>query len=188
MRIPAIAAALVAAALVVPAAAAAKEVKEGTVCGASGCRTVTDKDLLMALVDGGGIVSDPPQAGPFYEVTVVMEAGPEEHSFETQMVPSRDALRGADGTWMELPAAARRVLDRVAGDDLAPFPAAGLTGAAPAPDPAPAAAAESGGLSWIEGLLVVGALILLAAGFLAVWRRRRPGLRRRPGADVAPSS
>ena len=189
MRTPAIAAALAAAALVVPAAAAAKEVKEGTVCGASGCKTVTDKELLMSLVDGGGITSEPPQAGAFYKVTIVMAAGPEEHSFETQMVPSRDALRTDDGTWMELPAAAKSALASVTGDELKPFPAAGLIGAAPAPDPAraPVAAAESGGLSWLEGSLVVGALILVAAGFLTFGRRRRPSLRRR-GAGAAPSS
>ena len=189
MRTPAIAAALVAAALIVPAAASAKEIKEGTVCGASGCVDVTDRELLMALVDGGGISSEPPQAGPFYNVTVVMEAGPERHSIESQMVPSRDALRAGDGTWMALPAAAKLALDEVlAGEDVKPYPASGLIGAAPAPDPAPpAVAAEPGGLSWFQGFLVVGALILAAAGFLAISRGWRPSLRRR-GAGTAPTS
>lgn len=186
MRTPAIAAALVAAALIVPAAAAAKEIKEGTVCGASGCETVTDRELLMALVDGGDISSEPPQAAGFYEVEIVMVGEGEQHTFETQMVPSRNALRGDDGTWMQLPAAAKRALTTVVGDDLKPFPAVGLIGAAPAPDPGPVAAAEPGGLSLPEGLLVVGALVLVAAGFL-MFGRRRPSLRRR-GAGAAPSS
>lgn len=183
MRTPAIAAALAAAAfaLVVPATASAKEIKEGTVCGASGCETVTDRELLMALIDGGGISSEPPQAAGFYEVEIVMAAEAEQHTFETQMVPSRNALRGDDGTWMQLPAAAKRALNRVVGDDLKPFPAVGLIGAAPAPDPAPAAAAEPGGLSWFGGALVVGALVLAAAGFVALGRRR-PSLRRRGAA------
>jgi hypothetical protein len=186
MRTAAIAAALVAAALILPASAAAKEIKEGIVCGASSCETVRDRDLLMALADGGGIPAEPPQAGPFYKVTIVMQAGPEQFSFDKQMVPSRDALRGDDGTWMQLPAASKRALNQVIGEDLKPYPAAGLIGAAPAPDPAPAAAAEPGGLSWLQGTLVVGALILLAAGFLTLGRRR-PSLRRR-GAGAVPSS
>ena len=188
MRTPAIAAALVAAALVVPAAAAAKEIKEGTVCGASGCETVSDRELLMALIDGGGISSEPPQAAGFYEVEIVMVGEGEQHTFETQMVPSRNALRGDDGTWMELPAAAKSALTEVVGDDLEPFPAVGLIGAAPAPDPAPVAAADPGGLSWFHGALVLGALILLAVGLLVLSGGRRPSWLRRRGPGAAPTS
>jgi hypothetical protein len=189
MRTPAIAAALVAAALalVVPAATSAKEIKEGTVCGASGCETVTDRELLMALVDGGGISSEPPQAGPFYRVEIVMAGEGEMHSFETQMVPSRDALRGDDGTWMQLPAAAKRALDQVVGEDLEPYPASGLIGAAPAPDLAPPAS-DRGGLSWLQGGLVVGGLILLAAAVIVLSQGRRPSWLRRRGPGTAPTS
>jgi hypothetical protein len=190
MRTPAIAAALVAAALIVPASAPAKGVKDGKVCGTGGCVTVTDEALLMALVDGGGISSDPPQAAPFYEVTITMLGGGREESFTTQMLPSRQALRGGDGTWMELPAAAESALKTVAGDSLEPLPASQLEGAAlpPARAPAPAPAPEPRGLSVLESILVLGALILIAAGFIAVGRGHRPALRRRPGADAAPSS
>jgi hypothetical protein len=113
-----------------------------------------------------------------------MAAPEEQHTFELQMVPSRNAVRGDDGAWTELPAAAKRALTEVVGDDLKPIPGVGLIGAAPAPDPAPVAAAEPGGLSWLEGLLVVGALIVVAAGFVALGRRR-PSLRRR---GTAPQS
>jgi hypothetical protein len=186
MRTPAIAAALVAAALIVPATATAKELKEATVCGAGDCSTVTDKALVGALADGGN-PSDPPQAGPFYKVTIVMTAGDGDHSFETQMVPSRHAIRGADGIWMALPAHAEQALKSAIGDGLEPFPASQLTGAA-LPTPARAPAPDSRGLSPLQSILVLGGLILIAAGFIAVGRRHRPALRRRPGAGAAPSS
>lgn len=177
MRTPAIAAALAAAALVVPATAAAKGLKEGSVCGASGCRTVTDRGLLEALVDGGPPVRSVPRAGDFYEVTVVIGADGHEESFTTSMVPSRDALRGEDGTWMRLPAAAKDALRSAAGD-LAPLPASELTGAAPPPAvaTAPPAAPEAGGLSWFERVLL-GTPILIAAGLLGVRNCRRRALR-----------
>jgi hypothetical protein len=184
MRTPAIAAALVAATLVVPATAAAKELKEATICGAGDCSTVTDKALVGALADGGN-PTDPPQAGPFYKVTIVMTAGDGDHSFDTQMVPSRHALRGADGLWMDLPPGAEAALRSAIGDSLEPFPASRLSGAA-LPAPARAPAADPRGLSPIQSILVLAGLILIAAGFIAVGRGHRPALRRRPGA--APSS
>jgi hypothetical protein len=187
MRTPAIAAALAAAALAIPATAVAKEIKQANVCGASACTTVKDRTLLESLVTDGGVTAAPP-AGAFYRVTIVLDTG-DGHSqdFTTVMVPGRDAIQGEDGTWMDLPAATKAALLTAAGD-LAPLPASKLTGAASAPAPRPAAAPpappDDGGLSWFARLMLATP-ILIAAGLL-ISRRRPLALRRRPGPASPP--
>jgi hypothetical protein len=186
MRTPAFAAALAAAALAIPATAAAKEIEQATVCGASACTTVKDRTLLESLVNGGR-VSHAPAAAAFYRVTIAIATGDgHSDSFTTVMVPGRDAIRGEDGRWMALPAATKSALLTAAGD-LAPFPASKLTGAAspPAPRPAapPAAAPDDGGLSWFQRLMLATP-ILIAAGLLV--SRRRPLVLRRRARPAAP--
>ncbi|HYM57832.1 MAG TPA: hypothetical protein VES79_07710 [Solirubrobacteraceae bacterium] len=50
-------------------------------------------------------------------VTIVIDTG-DGHSerFSTAMVPGRDAVRGEDGRWVELPAATKAALLTAAGD------------------------------------------------------------------------
>src|SRR3954447_7785207 len=112
---------LVAAALVLAPAAAAKQPggqEAGlTVCGATGCTTSdgTDPKSLGALLAGDR--TGPPKGGaPFYQVTLPMRVpapGGEGPLWEVLYVPSLGIVRSPDGhghgIWLALPAAARSV-------------------------------------------------------------------------------
>ena len=96
-------AAVAALALAVAPAAVAKEIKEAQMCGADGCTTVDDGGDREILVNGGP-PRTPPAAAPFYNLRIVVDTGGgHSESLDIAAVPERRALRGADGTWMEMP-------------------------------------------------------------------------------------
>ena len=154
--------------LAVAPVAAAKEIKRAQVCGPDDCTNV-DKGNL-ALVAEGGPPRTPPTAAPYYDIRITMAEGQEEGSFSVAAVPARHAMRGDDGTWMEMPPALTAVVRKLA-DGQRPFPAGELTGAAPeSPAPAPEPAPGDSPL-WPEGVIV--ALVAVAAAFAArgAWLR-----------------
>jgi hypothetical protein len=164
-----------------PAAAAAKEPVSATVCGASDCRTVTDKDSLEALI-GGGAPSDPPKAGSgWYSVRIAIkvEEGRREH-FSLVVVPSAGLMRAGDASegysWMEATPSGVREYRRVT-RGVEAFPASALRGVGLPParvdevvlPPEERKAEPDGGsspLPWIAG----GLVLLGLAGAMLRWR------------------
>jgi hypothetical protein len=155
------------AALAIAPSAAAKEIKQAQVCGPDGCVTVDDQQSREILVDGGP-PRTPPTAAPYYDVRLTIVGGDEEFETSFAAVPARHALRGDDGTWMQMPAEMSALVTKVAAGR-APYPAGELAGwAAPSQ---PAAAASSDSPLWPEGVVV--ALLAIAAAFLVrgLWLR-----------------
>jgi hypothetical protein len=144
--------------------AVAKEIKSAQVCGADACATTEDSGDREVLVNGGP-PRTPPTAAPFYTLRVNIDTGGgNTDHFEMTAVPARHALRGSDGTWLEMPPDMATVVAKLAAGHRA-FPASDLIGAAPAPRPHPAAAGTGSPL-WPEGVLI--ALVLVAAGWFLV--------------------
>ena len=166
----------------VPAGAAlAKEPVKAKVCGASDCRTIKDRDALMALSEGGPPTDPPDRGAPWYSVRTTIAVGPgQRDSFSSAIVPSAGLMRGADASegfvWMPATPRGARVSRRVT-RGLEPFPAATLKGVG-APKARvdevvlPAAEPDQDGgsspLPWIAG----GVVLLGLAGVLI--RRRLP--------------
>jgi hypothetical protein len=173
-----------------PAAAVAKEPVSAKVCGASDCRTVTDRQALMALIEGGG-PTDPPKGGTgWYEVVMTIEVDRDRHeTFPLAIVPSEGVMRGGDEeagyNWMTVTDAGAREYRRVT-RGIAPFSPSSLEGLGrpeakvdevvlPPAEPK----ADGGGssaLPWIAG----GLVLLGLAGALLRWRglpvrRSQPG-------------
>jgi hypothetical protein len=120
--------------LVIAASASAKEIVAAEICGASDCRVVKDRDALMAIAEGGPIVSAPRKGAPFYTVRMTVKAERERHTFPLVIVPAAGLLRGEDEdgsfTWTSVSdgsVAQQRALTR----GLKPFPAAKLEGVDP---------------------------------------------------------
>ncbi|MEA2132095.1 MAG: hypothetical protein QOC68_4 [Solirubrobacteraceae bacterium] len=151
-------AAVAALALAVAPAAVAKEITKAEVCGADGCVSVDDADGRFALMEGGP-PRTPPAAAPYYEVN--MEMDHRGGGFSYTAVPDRRAYRADDGGWYEMPPAMVVLVAKAAARSRA-FPAAGLIGAAPAPEPP----ADTGNALWPEGALI--ALVLAAGGVFLV--------------------
>ena len=82
-----------------PAAAAAKELTQATVCGASGCNTITDRSALRTLPLGGESRSEPPaHTTRFFRVEVTIDHGRTEDRFAVYYVPAaRSLATGGDG-------------------------------------------------------------------------------------------
>ena len=169
------------AALALPAAASAKEVRSATVCGASGCNTVAGPDA-QALVEGGA-PTGPPPAAPFYNVRVKIDAGGGHVvSFRTAWVPSRARVRGLDEVngryaWMTASAEQADALNAAA-RGLEPFPSSRLNGWA-RPVSAPASAPEpkrsESGFDWLAAVLIALAAAAVASGGGLALRRHRRG-------------
>ena len=188
------------AALALPADALAKEPVKATVCGANGCASSGDKDAILPLVEGGPPASRLPTSGaPAYRVRLTIAAGPDASgtrrrtfTFTNWMSPQLGLIRGAEGTWMTMPATTLAALRRVA-RDIRPFPAArlplggrlvGPEGGAPLQSsaPEPARTPASGGTDWrLAGGLAAGVLAMLAVAALAIAHRRRS----RPPTEAA---
>ena len=101
-------------ALAAAPAAAAKELKSAQVCGADGCTTAGDSGDRALLVEGGP-PRTPPTAAPFYMLRMVVDTGGgHTDRFEVTAVPERRALRGLDGTWMEMPPDMAAVVSKLA--------------------------------------------------------------------------
>ncbi len=164
--------ALVAAALILPGGAAAKELAAATVCGESGCRIVDGPPI--ALVEAGdGIAEATPTTSAFHTIRLVAREGDgTDHAWTVLWVPSA-GLVGFVGESGEpvfedvaaAPAAAFRQL--TAG--VTPFPPAGSWAEAfESEGPA------GGGTSWLwwVGLAAAGALLLAALLWLTRSRWR----------------
>jgi hypothetical protein len=118
--------------LVPAGAAAAKEPVRAKVCGASDCRTVKDRQALLALSEGGPPTDPPNHGAGWYSVLMTIQIGDDQFDqFRSAIVPSLGLLRGSDAGegYVFMPAT-----DRAAGEyrrvtrGLAPFPAATLKG------------------------------------------------------------
>ena len=155
-------------------AAAAKEITNAEVCGSGGaCQSVDDEAGRLALAESGPPMSPPPRA-PYYEISARFEHGDESATVGFVAVPRHRAVRYSDGNWYEMTAAQAAVIRETTGD-AKPLRAAGLIGAAPAPDPKsqPAPASDGGNLLWPEGVLL--ALALGVAGVFLVRAARSSG-------------
>jgi hypothetical protein len=85
-------AAVLVAALAFTRPASAKEPLRATICGESGCTTITDSKPLNAIPSGENTVALGP-AAPYYRLEVVSTGpGGGEHSFVTYYVPSANAM------------------------------------------------------------------------------------------------
>jgi hypothetical protein len=83
---------LAVAALLAPSAASAKELVSATVCGASGCRTLTDKATLNEI-PGGEDVTGLGAPAAYYRLNLVTaEPNRRRHGFTTYYVPSAKAM------------------------------------------------------------------------------------------------
>jgi len=152
-------AAVAALALAAAPAAGAKEISNAEVCGANGCAGVSGEADRLALMTGSGkSIAAPPEA-PYYEASAVYSHGGQSKTVGFVAVPRHRAVSYEGGPWYEITPAQSALISKLAGDRQ-PFPAAGLTGAAPAPDPkpAPVAASDGGNLLWPEGVLLALAL------------------------------
>jgi hypothetical protein len=138
MRVVLLAAVL---ALVVPAAAAGKELSAATVCGAKGCTTFQRPSLELA--GGGDGVSEPaPAAAPYHSVELTVDEQGHHESWTVFYVPGPDMVVYRDQ-------AGRTAFEKLSGDasaafrrytdGIAPYPAPTITGATvngrPAADP-----------------------------------------------------
>jgi hypothetical protein len=161
--------------LVAVPAAQAKEITEVQVCGADDCVTTHDPAILNGLMNGGPptIPQDPGAAMLRLKASISERPGGKEMgTTQSQWVPSLGLLVAEDGTWMKLPDDAARALNALA---LEPFPA--RPGAAPSAQPttapAPAAAADDGGIpAWL--LITVGLGIVAALVALVIFAQRPP--------------
>ena len=147
--------------------AAAKEVKQAQVCGPDGCATVDDSQSRAILIDGGP-PRTPPTAAPYYDVRLTMVGGDEEFTTSFAAVPARHAMRGDDGTWMEMPPEMSALVTKVAAGR-EPYPARELAGWAAPSEPEVASSSDSP--LWPEGVIV--ALLAIGAAFLVrgLWLR-----------------
>ena len=177
----------------VPATAAAKELTQATVCGASGCNTMAGRAQLAGLPLGGEYPSEPP-ASPsrYYRVQVTIDHGRAEDRFSFYWVPAARALAAnGDGAgpvaWYPIEGSSALQAVERATQGLEGFPAPKrwpatleaferLSAAAPE--------ASSAGRSWLYWLGIAGALAA-ALGVAAVAASRLVPvvrLRRRPTA------
>jgi len=171
--------------LVVSAPAAAKGVIKATVCGADGCRAVAVRAHDPALVEMGAEADGPSASGPgFVRLHITIGEGKDAaHGVKlTQLyVPARDllAVREDSGGWVwttPLPAGSRALQRAARG--VRPIPARRLPRAAlptrrPPAAARPAAVDTAGASGTPSGwLLAGGALLVVAAGFVARRRSR----------------
>ena len=138
MRVVLLAAAI---ALVVPAAAAAKELSAATVCGAKGCTTFQKPS--MDIAGGGDGVTEPaPAAAPYYTVTLTVDEQGHNESWTVFYVPGADMVVYRDEigrtAFEALSGDAQRAFHRYTGG-IAPYAAPTITratvGGKPAADP-----------------------------------------------------
>ena len=171
-RMPVVATCL-AAFLCVAVPAHAKGVSEAKVCGADGCRDVTDQGRLQFFSEGGPPADPPSSATGWYRVTVTIGVpGAPEDRFTIAALPDQRLIRGSDGTWMPVsPDAAAAYRSATRG--LEPLPASEL-GLRPSPAVGAAPADGDGGGDGMPWLLVVlGAGVAVAAIALSPPVRRR---------------
>jgi hypothetical protein len=184
-----------AAALVLAAPAAAKELARAELCGPAGCVAVTGEDDLRLVPTGGELTTGPPPVGAFHELVITVGEGPDEHDtnpWTIWYVPSAGVIAapGEGGAVVFMPvfgeaatfmkALARRV---------DPYPAPRITAASVggkrvAGDPASYAdllTVPTAGLPLVEGELVP---IELRSESRSPWTNESIVLRYAPDADV----
>jgi hypothetical protein len=166
MRRTLIAAAAAALALAAAPAAVAKEIKQVQVCGPDACRTVDDENARMTIVDGGP-PRTPPTAAPYWDVRVTMAEGEEEHTWGFAAVPSKEAARADDGTWMAMPREVTTLVKEYS-RGIESFPPSELLGwAPPRKEPQPAPVGDADSALWPEGVIIA---VLALGGAVAVVR------------------
>ena len=122
---------VLAAALALPGAAAAKELVQVKACGASDCTTTRGPDELRAFPTGGESPGAPPPAGAYYTLELTVDGEGEEHSWTSWYAPEANMLAGLDEyqrvVWFPVvgPTATRAIREAVAG--IEPFPAPTIT-------------------------------------------------------------
>ena len=183
MRTPLVLLAIAAAALG-PAAstAAAKEIASVKVCGADGCRDVTDR-ATMAVADGGPPTAWPDAKTPFYRVKISVEGehGEVVPGWTFLWVPAAQKIKFEDETWANPPSTTIDELEAVT-RKIDPLPASKLVLPA-VPEPkeivspaeAPPPADDGGVPAVVWALLAAGGLglaALLARGAAIVLGRR----------------
>jgi hypothetical protein len=167
---------VLAAALAVPATAAAKQVTGATVCGADGCVTTRDAAVLRGLMNGGPPTVPPTAEAPVLRVRAAVSERPGGRvraRFTTWWVPSQRLLIAADGSAMRLDPLAVRSLVKIT-HGMAPLPATRMGRAAPRSEPL-AAVSTGGGPDWPLIAVPAGIVLALAGGLLVRGRRHRPG-------------
>jgi hypothetical protein len=152
--------------LVPAGTAAAKEPVRAKVCGPSDCRTVKDRDALMALNEGGPPTDPPKHGAAWYSVVMTIQIGDDQFDhFRSAIVPSLGLLRSSDVNegFVFMPATDRaiRAYRRVT-RGLDPFPAGTLKGVAARPATKPQRDSGSSPLPWIAGGVVLLGLAGLA--------------------------
>jgi hypothetical protein len=122
-RIAVLAALAVAAALAFTASAPAKELVSLQICGASGCKTITDRVVLTNGVLEGQEFARPPAASGFYSVKGTVDAGDRTITWEMYYVPTgymRGTTPGGEVSWLKLNALSAAFF-RSASEGVEPF-------------------------------------------------------------------
>jgi hypothetical protein len=169
--------AAVAAALVAPSVAAAKEVRKVQVCGASACFTFdrgNSGGKLALFAQVGDSASSPGRPAAWYRLRITIGAhGMRPFAYTNEYVPGLDRIRiqaeGGGHEWVGVIDDLRPVLRNVAAG-LDPLPAAGLPGVAAPPE------AGADGSRWppIAAAAAGAALLLLVVATLRRHRWRGP--------------
>lgn len=87
--------AALAALLLLPSAATAKELTAATACGAAGCRTVDGPPMMLAG-GGDGTEDAVPAPSPFYKVTFHVEEQGRDESWDVFWIPAAETLAFRD--------------------------------------------------------------------------------------------
>jgi hypothetical protein len=115
--------AALATALAFTASAPAKELVSLQICGASGCKTITDRVVLTNGVLEGQVFARPPVASGFYSVKGTVDAGDRTITWEMYYVPSgymRGTTPGGEVSWLKLNALSAAFF-RSASEGVEPF-------------------------------------------------------------------
>jgi hypothetical protein len=183
MRLPAILATT--AALVLPGAAAAKEVTAIDVCGTDGCTRIADRATLRGFEQGSELAQAPPagaQRSYVVRVRIRDDAGASQVGWTTLWLPAAGVMAFDDGqpgaTFTPVGPALERALRRAAHGHRA---RAARTFSAPAPPtarvaevvPAPTPATAQSGSSHRPALAGVGLAAILVLIVAGAWRARR---------------
>jgi MYXO-CTERM domain-containing protein len=90
--------------------AAAKGISEVKMCGAEGCRDVTD-GATFAVMEGGPATSAPTAGRPWFDVRITVSHGEEyEDRWTVRWLPEAEVMRGPDGAWTKVSTAAQTEL------------------------------------------------------------------------------
>jgi hypothetical protein len=169
--------------LALAAQATAKGIMGAKACGADGCVRFGHVAGGDAALMGGPPMSAPTQKAGFFRIR--FKVGEDGSSFgfvRNVYVPSQQALRSDDGTWMEPAPQTLAALNRMV-RGLRPYPAAKMPGvlvpyrgttaaATPAP-PRPASDGDDGGGPPAVLWAAIGAVVLAALA-AAGWHRHGP--------------